>query len=1667
MKKTISHSWLYDLLLIVILVAGASVRLVGLNWDEGQHLHPDERFLTMVESAITPVGSLSEYFDTANSTLNPHNKDFGFFVYGTLPIFITRYAAEALHKADYDGVTLVGRQLSALADLGAIVLMYLIASKLYNRRVALLGAAFSAFSVMLIQQSHFFTVDTFTNFFMFLAIFFAVNIMTDERRDVHYTGDFWEQMLALFKEPLVLNTLAFGVALGMAASSKINAAPLAVLLPGAFIVRWFRLKDQGVENGEQLSADSDSLPVIGGQSAIDNQRSKMSSDDQWMKIVILLFVGAFLALLSFRVFQPYAFRGEFGFLDVRLNDKWVANMKEISAQSSGDVDYPPALQWARRSRLFSFENLTVWGLGLPLGILAWIGFLYMGWRILKGEGKQHALLWGWTLAYFIWQSLQWNSTMRYQLPIYPLLAMMAAWFIFQLADQKSKVESQDDPDSQPATFNLSKILSVIIGGGVLIATALWAFAFIHIYMTPHSRVAAARWIYQNVPGPINLQIEQADGSVINQPLTYPDQFVIQTGAPYDQQFNPHTDGTIKAITFGHAYDPYLTGSQTLTLSLWLEAERAPDKISALATLTGDFAAKANPRGDPLTLTLDRPLSVEKDHTYYFRIETTGSLTLSGAAPINESSWDDGLPLRMDGYDGYGGIYQGGLNLELYWDDNPDKYNRFVTTLDQGEYIFISSNRQWATTTRVPERYPLTTAYYRALIGCPAEKDIIWCYNVAKPGTFTGDLGFELIQVFESFPTLGGFSFNDQFAEEAFSVYDHPKVLLFQKTADYDPGKVRALLGAVDLTQVIHVTPKRAGAPMLDLMLPLDQLASQRAGGTWSELFSYESIQNRYPVVGLVIWYLAILVLGLFAYPLVRLALPGLSDKGYPVSRTVALVLLAYFAWITASLGGEYSRSIIALGCGLIVLAGALAAFIQRDELKAEIKARGRYFLLMEALFLAFFLIDLSIRLGNPDLWHPGKGGERPMDFSYLNAILKSTSFPPYDPWFAGGYINYYYWGFVLVGTPIKLLGIVPSIAYNFVLPTLFAMVGMGAFSVAWNLVSSFKLNVEGEDANLQPSTFNFPFYSGLAASAGMILLGNLGTIRMIFQGFQRITVSYEQAVDPQIGIIQHWAWALDGLAKILSSWKWEFVDGWLTFTSNSLPYGYGDWYWFPSRVIPAPGDVEPITEFPLFTFLYSDLHAHMIVLPLTLFVILWALAIVAGKAKWQNAGAMIWSFVLGGLFIGALRPTNTWDFPTYLALGAIAAVYAIHRNAKDRSLFGLAPEMTRWILAAAGAGALIALAVIFFQPYARWYGLGYGAVEAWKGSHTPIWSYFTQWGVFLFAIILWMGWETREWMAATPLSSLAKLRPYQILIELALALLIITIGILLYLGAGIAWFVIPLAFWALILILRPDQPDLKRAVLFMIGTALVLTLVVELIVLVGDIGRMNTVFKFYLQAWTLFAVSAGAAFGWTLLALPRWSFNWRVFWQTCMYLLFAGAALFTVTGSMDKIRDRFATEAPHTLDSMAYMPYARYGDQGVEMNLDQDYRAIRWMQDHIQGSPVIVEVNCPEYRWCTRFTIYTGLPGVVGWNWHQRQQRSVTSSEWVTDRVAEIGAFYTTTDIAQTVGFLKKYDVKYIIVGLLERAYYPGETLNKFDAYNGQFWTEIYRDGQTVIYEVK
>jgi len=184
-------------------------------------------------------------------------------------------------------------------------------------------------------------------------------------------------------------------------------------------------------------------------------------------------------------------------------------------------------------------------------------------------------------------------------------------------------------------------------------------------------------------------------------------------------------------------------------------------------------------------------------------------------------------------------------------------------------------------------------------------------------------------------------------------------------------------------------------------------------------------------------------------------------------------------------------------------------------------------------------------------------------------------------------------------------------------------------------------------------------------------------------------------------------------------------------------------------------------------------------------------------------------------------------------------------------------------------------------------------------------------------------------------------------------------------------------------------------------------------------------------------------------------------------MIVAGASLYPMMATLAKIDDRIVANAPHTLDGMAFMPYSTYTEDWGQMDLGQDYQAIRWMQENVSGSPVIVEANLRNlYRWGSRYSIYTGLPGVVGWEWHQQQQRAVTPGVWVTERILEVDDFYLTEDWNQASNFLQKYNVRYIIVGQQERGHYQGPGLEKFEKANGILWNEVYRNEMTVIYQV-
>ena len=748
---------------------------------------------------------------------------------------------------------------------------------------------------------------------------------------------------------------------------------------------------------------------------------------------------------------------------------------------------------------------------------------------------------------------------------------------------------------------------------------------------------------------------------------------------------------------------------------------------------------------------------------------------------------------------------------------------------------------------------MTTAYYKLL--------------------FEGKLGFREALRVTSFPTIFGIQFDDTWAEEAFSVYDHPEVRIYCKTSEYSEALVRSYLDKIDLENVIMMIPKQVSAAPTALMMTPDEAARQRAGGTWSNIFDEKALPNRSQAASVVTWLLLLELLGLVAFPLAFVALRGLADRGYGVSKTLGILALAWLSWIGPSLEATrgrivpYERWWIALCLGLLIGASLTVAWRRRRVMARYIREHAALLVTEEAIFLLLFALFLLIRAGNPDLWHPARGGEKPMDFAYLNAVIRSTTFPPYDPWHAGGFINYYYFGFVLVGTLIKLSGIVPWVAYNLAVPTLFALTGLGAFSVAFNLAEGDRATeFPGEEASYGGMRIG-SLLAGLAGIFTVVIAGNLGNAKLIFEQLaQRSTAQVAGS-----GV-------LAGLLNLLS--------GALAVLTSRVPLAFPNdwWFWNASRVIP-----DTINEFPFFTFTYADLHAHMIALPLTLLALAAAVALVrnAGTGRQgigiTDQGAAVsgepspWCvpvrdllpiLVLGGV-LGALRATNTWDFPTYALVG-LAAIVVLEAARRGRMGWGAAGAGERdgdragsrlqarlafifrsLVAVLFRAAILLVVATVLFYPYTQHYATAYGGLQMWNEAKTRLPDFLVVHGFFLTVALIYLLSELRAQLRDRGMPQwLGYAAPW-----------IVAAGVIL-LGAGWmlgvrVWIIaLPLFVLAVVLALGRDVPPVRRFGLLLLALALAITMGVEVIRLKDDIGRMNTVFKFYLQAWTLFGVTA-------------------------------------------------------------------------------------------------------------------------------------------------------------------------------------------------------------------
>jgi hypothetical protein len=455
----------FTLILLAIMIFAATLRFTGLNWDQGHHLHPDERFLTMVTDNLRFPTTLTHYFNTSLSTLNPHNVGYNFYVYGTFPLTVTKAAAIILDMDNYGDITIVGRFLSAVLELGIIYLIFLTAKQITQKtKPALLAAFLYAVMWTPIQLAHFYAVDPWLVFFLTLTLYLTLKLLRRPPKS------------SLVPRASYLLPLLLGASLGLAAASKITALFLTPLIALAALYSLFQ------------------------------SRQKLVTCSLWLG-------AALAAALTFRLAQPYFFLRP-GFFDLTPNPKILANWQELKAWEQPENTPPFGYQWIPTTPyLYPATHLFLWGLGIPIGILTFLTFGYVVLTLIKkvfpssvirnplsiptsspwSSGKKwlqtstihlpsFLLLLSWVLLIFIYQGGQFAKALRYFYPALPALAILlgtALYFIYKTVR------------STPL-----KSLSLV---ACILLPFYFSLSLTSIYTRPHSRVQASAWIYQNIP----------------------------------------------------------------------------------------------------------------------------------------------------------------------------------------------------------------------------------------------------------------------------------------------------------------------------------------------------------------------------------------------------------------------------------------------------------------------------------------------------------------------------------------------------------------------------------------------------------------------------------------------------------------------------------------------------------------------------------------------------------------------------------------------------------------------------------------------------------------------------------------------------------------------------------------------------------------------------------------------------------------------------------------------------------------------------------------------------------------------------------------------------------------------------------------------------------------
>jgi YYY domain-containing protein len=589
--------------------------------------------------------------------------------------------------------------------------------------------------------------------------------------------------------------------------------------------------------------------------------------------------------------------------------------------------------------------------------------------------------------------------------------------------------------------------------------------------------------------------------------------------------------------------------------------------------------------------------------------------------------------------------------------------------------------------------------------------------------------------------------------------------------------------------------------------------------------------------------------------------------------------------------------------------------------------------------------------------------EKPMDMALVNVVNRSEWFPPHDPWLAGAHVNYYYFGHFLVGLLVRVTGVDPAAGFNLAVALFYALATSCVFAVAASLY--------GAAARSGAAPRRSPVLVGMTAAGLATVLGNLA--------------------------------------------------GGVQFLHHVDRLGTYDW-WSPSRVIAGTAN-----EFPFFSFLLGDLHAHVMASPFALVAVAYAIQLAVSGPASQAAGRRraAAELLLAGLVVGVLYAMNGFDFPTACAIGAGAL------------LLWTLETPGRGLRALAWGSAWLAVAIVAFLPF--WlrfspptHGLGVVSDHARFSRFAA--DYLRLYGLPLWVLLalaaarLRLPFRYAAWLGAVALFALVLLSPPR-LSGLAVALTAAALAAFLTFSSG-----------------RHSQA--YRMLWLLVAVGLVLVASGE-VVYVRDAFdgtasyRFNTVFKTGYQAWFLFAVAAGVVVYWSASWLGR---RIRMLWLTALGALVALALVYPLLGTYSRSA-RFSRSP--TLDGMRWLRQAAPGDAA----------AILWLRRSVSGSPTLLEAPGGDFDvdGRGRVSTFTGLPAVIEWPGHEVQWGHNPRT-----RFRDAREIYATSDLHLARQLLDRYGVRLVFVGALERRDYPASALDKF----ARLGSPVFRSRGTVVYRL-